>query len=315
MGDPINAVGMTKIYASSGQGVRNLDIRVPEGTIVGLIGPSGSGKTTAVRLLAGLLEPDSGRIQVLDHDPARFDGKTRSRIGYLPQSSALYPALTVRENLDFAAALQGLRGRARKRACDRILEFVELDEAQKQRVDEISGGMRRRVGLATALVHSPELMFLDEPTAGLDPILRRSVWAHLSELRDSGRTMIVTTQVVSEAAYFDYIGLLSEGRMLEWGAPEELRRRAFGGEMIDVVFSQRVPWQIIERLGDAMGATDIDSRGPRSVRFTVDDAGSAIPQVTTAAGEADVELVEAERVVPEFDDVFVRIVDSHRAEV
>lgn len=314
MGNPIDAAAMTKIYPSSGEGVRELDIHVPSGTIVGLIGPSGSGKTTAVRILAGLLIPDSGRVRVLDSDPVRFDGTTRSRIGYLPQRSALYSNLTVRENLDFAAALQGLRGRARQRACDRILEFVELDEAQKLKVDEISGGMRRRVGLATALVHSPELMFLDEPTAGLDPILRRSVWEHLSELREAGRTMIVTTQYVSEASYCDYIALLSEGRMLEWGAPEDLRRRAFGGELVDVIFAHRVPWNLIDEISDAIGAVETDARDPRSFRFTVEDAGSAIPTITSVAGDRDLELLEAERVVPDFDDVFVRIVDSDRSE-
>lgn len=315
VGDPIHAVGMTKIYESSGKGVRDLDIRVPQGTMVGLIGPSGSGKTTAVRLLTGLLRPDSGKVEVLGTQPTRFDGRARSRIGYLPQSSALYPTLTVRENLDFAAALQGLRGRQRKRACDRILEFVELEDSQGLKVSEISGGMRRRVGLAAALIHSPELMFLDEPTAGLDPILRRSVWEHLSELREEGGTLIVTTQHVSEAAYCDYIALLSEGEMAEWGAPEELRRRAFGGELLDVKFAQRVPWQVIDQIGEAIGASVADSLDPRTVRFTVDDAGSAVPIVTTTADQLDVEVVEAERAVPEFDDVFVRIVDRHRAEV
>lgn len=315
MGVPIDAVGMTKIYESSGEGVRDLDIRVPEGTIVGLIGPSGSGKTTAVRLLTGLLIPDSGQVRVLDGNPTRFRGGTRSRIGYLPQNSALYPALTVRENLDFVAALHGLRGRARKRACEYVLDFVELRRSENLKVEEISGGMRRRVGLASALVHSPELMFLDEPTAGLDPILRRSVWEHLSQLRSEGKTLIVTTQHVGEAAYCDYIALLSEGRMVEWGAPEDLRRRAFGGELVDVVFAQRVPWQVIDEIAGAIEAADVDSQGPRSVRFTVADAGSAIPLITAAADRANVELVEAERVIPEFDDVFVRIVHSHRAGV
>lgn len=315
MGSPIDAVGMTKIYESSGEGVRDLDIRVPEGTIVGLIGPSGSGKTTAVRLLTGLLTPDSGQVRVLGGDPTKFQGATRSRIGYLPQQSALYDALTVRENLDFVAALHGLRGRARKKACDFILDFVELRAAENQRVEEISGGMRRRAGLASALIHSPEIMFLDEPTAGLDPILRRSVWEHLSQLRSEGKTLIVTTQYVGEAAYCDYVALLSEGQMVEWGGPEDLRRRAFGGEMVDVVFAQRAPWQVIDKIAAAVEASEVDSHGPRSVRFTVPDAGSAMPLITSAADEAGVELVEAERVVPEFDDVFVRIVDAHRAKV
>lgn len=315
MGLPIDAKGMTKIYESSGEGVRDLDIRVPEGTIVGLIGPSGSGKTTAVRLLTGLLTPDHGEVRILGGNPTRFRGETRSRIGYLPQSSAVYPALSVRENIDFVAALHGLRGRTRRRATDYVLDFVELRDAEKLKVEEISGGMRRRVGLASALVHSPELMFLDEPTAGLDPILRRSVWEHLSQLREEGKTLIVTTQIVGEAAYCDYIALLSEGRMVEWGAPEDLRRRAFGGELVDVTFAEVVTWPVIERIEAAVGARGSDSLGPRSVRFTVEDAGSAVPLITTVADEANVEVIEAERVVPEFDDVFVRIVDSHRAGV
>ncbi|MFP3915039.1 MAG: ABC transporter ATP-binding protein [Actinomycetota bacterium] len=315
MGYPIDAQGMTKIYPSSGEGVSQVDLEVPEGAIVGLIGPSGSGKTTTVRLLTGLLRPDSGSIVVLGSDPARFGGHTRSRIGYLPQVSALYEALTVRENVDFVASLHGLRGRRRARACDRVLAFVEMEDAQDLRVNQISGGMRRRVGLASALVHEPDLMFLDEPTAGLDPILRRRIWEHLSDLGGQGRTLIVTTQYVSEAIYCDYIALLTAGRMIAWGPPEELRRRAYGGELVDVVFAGRVPWPVVDDIAAKVEAMEVDSRGPRSVRLTVADAGSAIPLVTSAADEAGVALVEAERVVPDFDDVFVRMVDSHRSTV
>lgn len=313
LANTIDAVGVTKIYESSGEGVRDLDIQVPEGTVLGLIGPSGSGKTTTVRLLTGLLSPDSGTMEVLGSDPTQFNGATRSRIGYLPQTSALYPALSVRENLEFVAALYGLRGRRRSDAIDHVLEFVELRSAEDQRVDEISGGMRRRVGLAGALVHEPELVFLDEPTGGLDPILRRSVWEHLLELRSSGRTLIVTTQYVGEAAYCDFIALLSDGEMVEWGAPEDLRRRAYGGEMIDVVFAERATWAVIDQIAGAISATDTEAHGTRSVRFTVEDAGTAIPIATSAAEEAGIEVTEAERVIPDFDDVFVRIVDSHRA--
>lgn len=313
MDNAIDAVDITKIYESSGEGVKGVNLAIPRGTVLGLIGPSGSGKTTTVRLLTGLLSPDSGTVRVLGSDPTKFDSATRSRIGYLPQSSALYPALSVRENLDFAAALHGLRGGTRAAAADRVLEFVELADAQHQRVDEVSGGMRRRVGLATALVHQPELLFLDEPTGGLDPILRRTVWEHLTELRSEGRTLIVTTQYVGEAAYCDYIALLSDGEIIEFGGPEDLRRRAYGGELIDVVFATRASWPIIEQIGHRIEAADIEAHGPRAVRYTVADAGSSIPVIASAAEEAGIELAETERVVPEFDDVFVRIVDAHRA--
>ncbi len=314
--DPtIDAVGMTKIYESSGQGVRDLDIRVPQGSVIGFIGPSGSGKTTAVRLLTGLLSPDSGHVRVLGKDPARFDPETRARIGYLPQTSALYPALSVRENLDFAAALYGMVGKRRRAARERVLDFVELSAARDNRVSEISGGMRRRVGLAVALMHQPELLFLDEPTAGLDPILRKTVWDHLSELRGEGRTLIVTTQYVGEAAYCDYIGMLAEGEMIEWGAPEDLRRRAYGGELVDVVFTEAAPWAMVDQIAQAIEASDVVTRGRRSVRFTVADAGSAIPLVNDAAAEAGAAVSEIERAIPEFDDVFVRLVDAHQAKV
>lgn len=311
----IDAVGMSKIYESSGQGVRDLDIAVPQGTVVDFIGPSGSGKTTAVRLLTGLLEPDSGQVRVLGKDPARFDPETRARIGYLPQTSALYPALSVRENLDFAAALYGLVGKSRAAARQQVLDFVELSSAQGNKVAEISGGMRRRVGLAVALMHEPELLFLDEPTAGLDPILRKTVWDHLSELREEGRTLIVTTQYVGEAAYCDYIAMLAEGRMIEWGPPEELRRRAYGGELVDVVFTEAAPWAAVDQIANAIQSTDVVSRGRRAVRFTVADAGSSIPIVTEAAAAAGVSISETERFIPEFDDVFVRLVDAHQEKV
>jgi ABC-2 type transport system ATP-binding protein len=174
--------------------------------------------------------------------------------------------------------------------------------------------MQRRLGLAAALVHRPELLFLDEPTAGIDPILRATVWETLSELREDGRTIVLTTQYVSEAAYCDFVAVISEGRLVEWGSPEELRRRAFGGEMVDVVFADRVPWAVVDRLAGAVGAEHVESIGSRSVRITVEDAGSAIPILAAAATEAGAEVTETDQVVPEYDDVFVRIIDRHRVE-
>ena len=308
----IEASAVTKIYESSGVGVHDIDLRVPTGSIVGLIGPSGSGKTTTVRLLTGLLSPDDGTVEVLGMDPAAFDAATRSRIGYLPQQAAIYPALTVNENLDFFAAMHGLRGRRRRQRRELVLDFVELTEAASRRAHALSGGMQRRLGLAAALIHRPELLFLDEPTAGIDPILRASVWETLSELRDDGRTIVLTTQYVSEAAYCDLVAVISEGRLVEWGTPEELRRRAFGGEMVDVVFADRVPWAVVDRLAEAVGAEHVESIGNRSVRITVEDAGSAIPILANAAAEAGAEVTETDQVVPEYDEVFVRIVDQNR---
>ncbi len=307
----ISAVGVGKTYPN-GAGLNEIDLEVDTGTIVGLIGPSGAGKTTAVRLFAGLLDRDQGRLSVLGRDPQSFTPVEQSRLGYLPQDSALYPRLSVKENLDFIAATYGLRAGPRNEARQRVLEFVELTEAQDMKLSEVSGGMRRRASLAAALIHRPELLFLDEPTAGLDPILRQTIWEHLGDLGEEGRTLVVTTQYIGEAAYCDLIVLLSDGYVIQSGEPEAIRRAAFDGELVDVVFSSRPGWSAIDTIGKAIGASNAKPLAPGSVRYTVEDAGSAIPVITSTASELDLELQEAERVVPDFDQVFVRLVDRHR---
>ena len=222
-------------------GVHDLDLRVPRGVVLGLIGPSGAGKTTAVRLLLGVDAPDAGRIQVLGKDPRTFRSRDRSRIGYLPQSTVLYPQLTLRHNLNFVASLYGMpwrarlwpkrrSGRAARRRIDEILDLVGLAESQHVRLADASGGEQRRLALAGALVHDPELLVLDEPTAGIDPLLRRGLWDEFARLRDSGRTLIVTTQYVDEAANCDLVAMLVDGRILRVDTPDGLRRAAFGND-------------------------------------------------------------------------------------
>ena len=305
---------MTKLYDAE-TGVHDLTMQIPAHSLLGLIGPSGSGKTTTVRLLAGLLARDSGDLEVLGRDPDRFGGDIRSKIGYLPQGSVLYPTLSLRENLEFVGALYGMhRGRRREKATE-LLERVELIEAEDRRLEEASGGMARRLGLAAALMHDPELLFLDEPTAGLDPILRRSVWKWLESLRDEGRTLIVTTQHVSEAAYCDAIVLLDRGSIVEQGAPETLRARAYNGELVDVTFQDRPSWSVVEAIQQAIAASDVRPIGPRSVRFTVDDAGSVIPQIPDLTVQQGSAVTEVERFLPEFDEVFVRLVHRNNARV
>ena len=191
--------------------VRGLDLAIGEGTIVGLIGPSGSGKTTTVRLLTGIYEPTTGTATIRGVPSTNLSAWQRQQLGYLPQLSALFPDLSVWENLNFHASMYGVRLR-RRRWLHQLLEWVELDEHRDKRVHEISGGMQRRLALAAAFVHDPAIVFLDEPTAGIDPILRAKFWERFHELRDQGRTIIVTTQYVGEAAYCDFVGVLSRRR-------------------------------------------------------------------------------------------------------
>jgi ABC-2 type transport system ATP-binding protein len=307
----IEVRGASKVFEANA-GVQAFDLTVPRGSILGLIGPSGAGKTTAVRLLTGLLAPDEGEVLVFGEDPAGFSPATRQRLGYLPQDSVLYPTLTIAENLSFFAAQYGLAGRERRRRVAAVLDLVDLADGSDRRLSEASGGMKRRAGLAAALVHRPELLFLDEPTAGLDPILRHALWNGFDALREDGVTLVVTTQYVGEASRCDEIVLLSDGAVAARGAPEDLRRQAYGGEIIDVRFD-RVPGRdAVARIADRIDAVSYRGIGIGEVEFVVPDAGTATAEITAAAEDVEATVVEVERRYPEFDDVFVRIVGEHR---
>ena len=183
-------------------------------------------------------------------EAATLSSKQRSAIGYLPQSPALFGDLSVRENLNFHASMYGLPLRRRKRLRE-LLEWVELTDDRKKRVRDTSGGMQRRLALAATFVHDPTYLFLDEPTAGIDPILREKFWNQFRSLGAEGRTLLVTTQYVGEASYCDMVGLLSDGELLMFDTPQNLRRAAFDGEVIDVEVRQHATPEQIARLRDS----------------------------------------------------------------
>lgn len=305
----ISAKGLTKEFAPE-TGVFDMDLDVAKGTIVGLIGPSGSGKTTTVRMMAGLLAPDSGTVEVFGETPTNFRSDTRANLGYMPQSAVLYPDLTLAQNLRFAASLFGLNTRLRRRRIKELVEFVELDGAMKRLPREASGGEKRRVALAAALVHSPDLIFLDEPTAGLDPVLRKKFWERFEDLAEAGRTLVVTTQYVGEAAYCDLVGVLADGRLLILDTPDGLRKAAFGGELVDIVFAERPTREEVAAFGALPGGGEYEWIDDRSIRINVEDAGTAIPMVGTWATENGVTIEKTEPHVPPFDDIFVELVQK-----
>jgi len=278
---------------------------VAEGTIVGLIGPSGSGKTTIIRLLTGALAPTAGRVSVLGEDPLRFRARTRERIGFVPQSFVLYPDLTAAENVGFVAALFGMGWMRRRKRVRETLEMLELWDARGRRASQLSGGMLRRVALATALVHDPDVLFIDEPTAGIDPLLRAKIWDSLRALRDAGRTMLVTTQYVGEAEHCDAVALLSRGRLLALDRPEELRRSVYGGELVEVRTARSADERVFR---DIAGVSAVRRRDPRTVHLVVDDAGEATPRIAEALSNDGTSAVSIEPYLPSFDEVFEALV-------
>ena len=287
--------------------IDDISLVVPAGNILGLIGPSGAGKTTTIRVLTGALIPTSGRVSVLGEEPRHFRRQTRERIGYMPQSFTLYPDLTVRENVDFVASLFGMlrRGGRTKRA----LKLVDLWDVRSRRAGRLSGGMQRRLELACALVHDPALLFLDEPTAGIDPILRSRVWAELHQLRDAGRTLIVTTQYVNEAESCDRVALIANGRLLALATPDELRREAVGG---DIVVIETAALFDGEQLAHLPLVRRVRQDGPRRLTVVVDDAGTALPDVVEAVRERGGEVTSGREERPSFDDVFAALVERDR---
>jgi ABC-2 type transport system ATP-binding protein len=304
----VSLAGVSRDYGD-GVGVFDIDLVVPRGTILGIVGPSGAGKTTTIRLITGALDPSSGEVRALGEDPRHFLRGTRERIGYMPQQFALYPDLTADENVDFVASLFGLLFRRRRRRVREVLQLVGLWDARGRRAGKLSGGMQRRLELACALVHEPDLLLLDEPTAGIDPILRKVIWEELTRLRDAGRTLLVTTQYVTEAEQCDAVALIAGGRLVALGTPTDLRRRASGGDIIEIETAAAFD---PEPLAGQHGILAVRSTGSRTFQVVADDVGTTTPMLDDLVSAAGGRLVSAREVHPTFDEVFTTLVERDR---
>jgi ABC-2 type transport system ATP-binding protein len=291
----------------------DIDFGVPRGTIMGFIGPSGCGKTTLVRLMTGVHAPTSGELRTQGTRPDLLSRSQRQHLGYLPQSPVLFENLSVWHNLSFHASLYGVRLRRRRRL-QQLLEFVELAPDRRKLARNLSGGMQRRLALAGALVHDPDLIFLDEPTAGIDPLLRRKFWDHFRALRDAGRTLIITTQYVGEAAYCDLVAVLSGGRLVVVDTPEGLRRRAFGGDLVEVVTEEELPSGVLRGLLDLENVVQsVERVEPQVLRVSVLDREQGLAVVERWFAERSIELTACREYTPDYDDVFIRLIERHRA--
>ncbi len=224
----IEIMGLTKRFGDL-VAVDSLDLNIEQGEVYGLLGPNGAGKTTVIRVLVGLAKPTEGTLRVMGR-PAG-DRELAPRIGYMPQELALYEALTVDENLDLYGGLFGLTNQALEARKVEVLRFVALEERRGDMVHTLSGGMRHRVSLTLSLLHEPDILFLDEPTVGVDPELRASFWNNFGKLKASGKTVVITTHYMDEAKHCDRIGLMHKGRLVAEGPPGEVVERAGASDL------------------------------------------------------------------------------------
>ena len=220
--------------------VQGLDLKINEGEVFGLLGPNGSGKTTTIRMLCGLLEPSSGGARVAGVEVTESPEQIKQRIGYMSQKFGLYEDLTVRENLEFYAGIYGLRGDRRARI-DEVVQFIGLERRLGQLVGTLSGGWKQRLALACAILHRPAVLFLDEPTAGVDPAARRMFWKAIYDLAGAGTTVIVTTHYMDEAERCGRLAMMSSGHLIALGSPAEVAAQVGGATLEDafVILQER----------------------------------------------------------------------------
>jgi ABC-2 type transport system ATP-binding protein len=216
--------GVTKSFDNL-RVLQDMSVNIPRGVIYCLLGPNGSGKTTLIRMTMGLVKLDAGEIYVLGQ-PLNRIGKVYDRLGYMPQQRPLYPDLTVQENLEFFAGLYGIRGQVRTRRIAEALEIVGLSQTRTRITGTLSGGMYQRISLAATLINSPDLLLLDEPTVGIDPVTKQSFWGYFHALAKEGKTVVITTHIMEEAQRCDLVGFMRNGRMLAESSPDELKKFA-----------------------------------------------------------------------------------------
>ncbi len=302
----IETQGLVKRFGDL-QAVRGVSLTVRAGEILSLLGPNGAGKSTIISMLSGLLEPNEGDALILGHSIRREPEAAKACLGVVPQEVALYPDLSARENLVFWGKMYGLRGGALKQRVDEVLDVIGLAGRQKDRVDKFSGGMKRRVNIAAALLHKPQIVIMDEPTVGIDPQSRRHILDNVKELNRQGMTVLYTTHYMEEAQELsDHIAIMDYGQIIAYGTHEELIRLVGEQTRIDLtlhVDAERVlaPWRGVEGVSRVLpGAEGL-------VTVLVDDSNRVLPRLFEAATGVGTRITGVDIQEPNLEAVFLHL--------
>lgn len=298
--------GLTKRFGSF-TAVEDVSFQVRRGEIFGFLGPNGSGKSTTIRMLCGLLSPTSGRASVLGYDIVRDSEAIRLNIGYMSQKFSLYEDLTVEENLDFYAGIYQLPpGRINERKKD-ILAMAGLWGREKSITGTLSTGWKQRLALGCALIHEPGLVFLDEPTGGVDPVSRRNFWDLIYDLSRSGVTVLVTTHYMDEAEHCHTIGFIYNGKLVALGTPENLKKTKMWGQILQVECAPLLP--ALEAIKDVPEVIEAAMHGA-GLHVVVEDIARDTPVVRQALNRANVRVEAITPVEPALEDIFVSLVEA-----
>ena len=303
----VSAHDLTKVYGDL-TAVDHLSLEVREGEVFAFLGPNGSGKTTTIRMLCGIITPTSGEGHVLGFDITTQSESIKARIGYMSQRFALYEDLTVRENLNFYAGVYQVHGSRRTARVQELIGMAGLTGREGQLAGQLSGGWKQRLALGCAIVHQPPLLFLDEPTAGVDPVSRRSFWTLIYGLARGGVTIFLTTHYIDEAEHADRVALMLDGRMVALAPPRELRETGLSGTLLEVESEPAVA--ALELLPGIPGVQEVTLYGTL-LHVLVD--GISAEQLTATLRQRGLTVTSVRVIKPSLEDVFVSRIRAGRA--
>jgi ABC-2 type transport system ATP-binding protein len=308
----VRTEGLTKVFrGKTGDdvlAVDGVDLAIAHGETFGLVGPDGAGKTTTTRLLAGLMRPTRGRAEVLGHDTLRQVHSIKSQIGYMAQRFSLYGDLTVMENLRFFARVHGVGRKEQAERIPRLLQFAGLERFADHLSQQLSGGMKKKLALATILVHEPSVVLLDEPTLGVDPVSRREFWDLLAILRaERGLTIFICTPYMDEAERCHRVGLIYNGRLVAQGVPKDIERQV-PGELLDFRPSDFAQAKMLAP--SLPGVLQVQTLGDR-LRLFVDDATVRGPQITAALSEQGITIQGLRAIQPRMEEAFISLIRQY----
>lgn len=305
----IETRGLTRDFKKI-RAVDGLDLTIRRGELFGLIGPDGAGKTTTLRLLAGLLKVTEGTATVAGHDLTRDPEAIKPHIGYMAQRFSLYAELTVMENLRFFADLYDVSADQREERTDRLLSFAGLTPFKSRRAEHLSGGMKKKLALASTLIHQPPILLLDEPTTGVDPVSRREFWDILTELYTQGTTIVVSTPYMDEADRCSRVGLIYQGRLVRCDPPEVIRAQ-IEGELIELETDH---WRAAQVLAaDLPGIRQAMTYG-ESLHLLVDSAEQRLPEIEARLDEEAIPYTSLRRTRPRMEEAFISLVGDREQE-